>query len=150
MQMKMWIKFLLSFHALVAVGLVGCSGGSSVETYDVSGTVTYNGQPVANVGVTFIPDGGGLAATGRTDAEGKFDSLTTRESGDGVAEGNYIVTLSTIIETSTETITDVSAYSVNAGGPPPFPTRYLNATESDLRCSVGPDGERELSFALTD
>lgn len=140
-----WVGMLV-----VAVCLSGCSGGSSVETYEVTGTITYNDKPVANVGVTFNPDGEGLAATGKTDAQGKFSSLRTGESGDGVAEGTYTVTLSTVSEASTDLVEDANAYADTTPEDLPFPTKYLNTAESDLKATISPDGEKNLTFTLKD
>lgn len=140
-----WIGLLV-----IAVCLSGCSDGSSVKTYDVTGTITYNDKPLPDVGVTFNPDGEGLAATGKTDAQGKFSSLTTRNPGDGAAEGKYTVTLSTISEASTDTVEDPNAYADTASTDLPFPTKYLNTAESDLKATISPDGEKELTFTLKD
>ena len=135
---------------LVAVCLCGCSGSSDIGTYDVTGTLTYNGQPVANVAVTFNPDGSGWAATGKTDAQGKFSSLTTRESGDGIAEGEYTVTLSKITEVSEGAIDDPNPYAPTSSASLPFPTKYLNTAESDLKVTVNADSEKTLTLDLTD
>lgn len=40
----------------VCAALVGCGGG----TGDVSGTVTFDGKPVANGSITFVKDGGAV------------------------------------------------------------------------------------------
>ena len=140
-----WVGFLF-----VAVCLSGCSGGSDVGTHDVTGTLTYKGQPVANVAVTFNPDGDGWAATGTTDAQGQFSSLTTREPGDGVAEGEYTVTLSEVTEASTAVVDDPNAYAPTTSSTLPFPTKYLNTAESDLKVTVSADSEKTLTLELTD
>ena len=135
---------------LVVACLAGCSGGGNIDTLDVSGTVTYNGQPVPNVAVTFNPDGEGWPATGRTDDQGQFVSLTTRETGDGIAEGSYTVTLSQITDASTGEISSADAYAPTAGANLPFPTKYLNTAESDLKVTVDADSEKTLTLDLTD
>jgi hypothetical protein len=140
-----WVGFLF-----VVVCLNGCSGGSDVDTQQVSGTVMYNGNPVANVAVTFNPDGDGWPATGTTDAEGQFESLTTREGGDGIAEGQYTVTLSQVTGASTDVGDDVNAYSPTAASDLPFPTKYLNTAESDLKVTISADGEKTLTLELKD
>ena len=69
------------------------SAGSELGTVPVSGTVTLDGQAVADVAVTFKPRAsGGRAAVGVTAANGKF-TLTTLQSGDGALPGSYAVTL---------------------------------------------------------
>jgi hypothetical protein len=72
---------------------VGCSSGPKrPPTYPVTGTVTYQGKALEGAMVTFVPaDGVKLeAATGITDAEGKF-KLTTYSADDGANAGDYMV-----------------------------------------------------------
>lgn len=92
------ILFLVVAGA-AAVCEVGCSKAPKLPTVPVSGVVTYNGTPLANAQVAFIPKGGGEAknANGLTDAEGKFTLQTfiggsTQAS--GAIPGDYIVTVS--------------------------------------------------------
>jgi hypothetical protein len=91
MRPSSW-KFFLCLAAVVV--FAGCGGGGSeVGATAVSGTVTLDGQPVEGANVAFAPKGeGGRAATGITDAEGKF-TLTTLEAGDGAMPGSYGVTV---------------------------------------------------------
>jgi len=68
--------------------MAGC-GGSSSGTAAVSGRVTYKGKPVANANVSFTPaEGASRAATGLTDANGRF-TLGTFSTSDGALPGNY-------------------------------------------------------------
>lgn len=91
-----WILLFLGISA------TGC-GGSSNPVAPVNGVVTLNGQPVADMVVTFTPVPGktatvgddnqpGKSATGNTDAEGKF-TLSTYERGDGALIGEHKVTV---------------------------------------------------------
>ena len=78
---------------LAALILIGCnSGARRPATYPVTGTVTYQGKPLAGALVTFVPaeDGKNEAATGMTDAEGKF-KLTTYSADDGANAGDYLI-----------------------------------------------------------
>jgi len=52
-------------------GLAGC-GSSGRETVEVKGTITLDGQPLADAAVMFSGPEGGSPATGRTDAQGRF------------------------------------------------------------------------------
>jgi hypothetical protein len=83
-----------SFASLLAILIcVGCNSGSKrPPTYPVSGTVTYQGKPLEGAMVTFVPAEGSTheAATGLTDAEGKF-KLTTYSADDGANLGDYLV-----------------------------------------------------------
>ncbi|MEQ8211385.1 MAG: hypothetical protein RH917_16290 [Lacipirellulaceae bacterium] len=97
------IKFL-PLGLLLSLGLCvlnGCSG-SDVEMGQVSGQVTLEGEPVADLFVIFHPrvkDGGINAPTrqalGETDAEGIY-SLSTKTPGDGAAVGKHQVELAPI------------------------------------------------------
>ena len=85
----------LAVSALVTVGIVltGCSSSSRPPTYPVTGTVTWQGKPLAGAAITFVPTGEGEAASAITDAEGKY-ALTTWEAGDGARPGEYRVKVS--------------------------------------------------------
>jgi len=60
----------------------------------VTGTVTYQGKPLAGAVITFVPTGAdGEAASAFTDSNGKY-ALTTWEAGDGARPGEYRVKVS--------------------------------------------------------
>ena len=86
------------FHlwVLEALGAViacaGCAGQQGPQTFPVTGIVTLNGAPAADITVTFVPDGVGISAVGVTNASGTY-TLTTRTSGDGALPGRYQVSL---------------------------------------------------------
>ena len=82
----------LGFLALGVLVCLGCGGPAEEPTYQVTGTVTMNGSPIEGAVVSFSPASGGAAATGVTDASGKY-SLSTRSQGDGAVAGKYKVTI---------------------------------------------------------
>ncbi|NLF70533.1 MAG: carboxypeptidase regulatory-like domain-containing protein [Candidatus Anammoximicrobium sp.] len=137
-------------------GLVGCGTRSGIEgTIGASGTVTYQGQPVEGATVVFSPEGPGRAASGLTDANGRFE-LTTLMASDGVLAGKYQVAVS-----KTETVGAMSeeeslAYAEKHGKPPKVTTRellpekYKNLATSNLTAEVTADGENDFTFSLTD
>ena len=68
----------------------GCGEGDS-RLAPVSGTIRYNGKPLANAYVGFWPEEKGVrAASGSTDANG-FYRLTTFEASDGATIGQHRV-----------------------------------------------------------
>ena len=69
---------------LAAAGCGGADGEADrPPRLPVTGTVTYNGAPLADAQITFNPEtAGGTAAFARTDAEGHYE-LTSFETGDG-------------------------------------------------------------------
>ncbi len=78
---------------LTGLSLAGCSaadgGGDQIDVHPVTGQVTFNGAPVAGATVTFSPKQDQPAAFAKTDTKGQY-SLTTYESGDGAAAGDYV------------------------------------------------------------
>lgn len=88
--------------ALMGLGLiasiVGCGRRweKALPTFPVSGQVFRDGKPLADALVVLHPqqamDGKIQPARGNTDAEGKFQ-LSTYNSGDGAAVGDYVVTV---------------------------------------------------------
>jgi hypothetical protein len=83
---------LLIGPALLMV--LGCSDDGMGKRYPVSGTVEYNGKPVAKGSISFTPkaEAAGRGASGPIE-DGKFSALTTLNPGDGVMEGEYLVSV---------------------------------------------------------
>ena len=81
---------------MVAVVTLGGCSRPTVEGRPAlaaaSGTVLYQQKPVEGATVLFIPVDHGYAATGRTDANGKFQ-LRTFDPDDGAAPGKFTVTV---------------------------------------------------------
>lgn len=90
-RFKYSMLFIIGWGLMVAAG--GC-GKSGPETYDVSGTVTYNGQPVPVGQILFQPDisqgnkGPGCVVRIK---EGRYD---TSENGKGHIGGPHILVIS--------------------------------------------------------
>ena len=95
MQVRIQGKVSLALVAGVLSFVAGC--GSGVRPIDgsvpVSGTVTFNGQPLEQGMVRFAPESGGKAqpATGQI-KNGKFTMLTTASS-PGAVVGKYKVSI---------------------------------------------------------
>ena len=62
----------------ILTALIGCSKASGPQVVRVNGTVTYQGKPVANLLVTFMPTQG-RPSHATTDANGHFDLQYTGE-----------------------------------------------------------------------
>ncbi len=135
-----------------AFGIAGCSGGNAESLYKVSGTVTYNGKPVPNVSVIFNPEGdagSGRSGTAITDENGAFSSVTTHNPGDGVIPGKQTVTLATIAKEGDSGDLGEDAYGTGDASELPFPTKYLNSTESDIHLDITSSGQT-VEIKLTD
>ncbi len=92
--MRMPMLIVLAVVALFA----GCYGSEFPQTYPVSGTVTYKGQPVEGASVTFVSSDPEVRSAGaETDAEGKFSVKTyfsPKQQSDGLVPGEYVITVS--------------------------------------------------------
>ena len=73
--------------------LAGCGSKTNDASYNISGTVTFDGKPVPRGFIRFAPDGskGNKGATGYAEiVDGKFDTKTSKKS-QGIEGGAYIV-----------------------------------------------------------
>jgi hypothetical protein len=147
---KSLLETLKSTVTLGLLGLLFCaffvavwSGGPA--PIPVSGTVTYQGKPLANFNVICIGKGG-VTATGTTDTQGRFPSLTTNAPGDGAFPGAYSVAIAPVTTPSDPK----SSASYEMPARPPFPIRYLSTETSPLTISVKPSGENTFHLELQD
>ncbi|GIW94367.1 MAG: hypothetical protein KatS3mg110_2408 [Pirellulaceae bacterium] len=116
--------------ALVAGGCSRSSGPPRQPTYPLTGVVTVDGQPAKEVRVAVHPAGAtdpeSAVATAFTDENGKF-SLSTYESGDGVPEGEYVVTFMW---------GTINPFSFQYGPPDKLNGRYADPAKSQFRVKV--------------
>lgn len=86
----------LTILAFVAAASVGCGGAPSdqPELASVSGTVTKDGQPLANAIVTFTPEKG-RQSTGETDSSGYYSLMYTIDA-EGAVPGKHAVVVSSV------------------------------------------------------
>jgi hypothetical protein len=131
--------------SIMVVG--GCGSGGAASTEAVTGTVTYNGAPVADASVTFTPEKG-RPATGITDAGGKF-TLTTNVVGDGAVAGKHKVSIAPNAS-QVPPMPGTPEAAAAAAGKPPFPPRYSNPETSGLTADVKEGGGNDFTFGMTD
>lgn len=135
-----YLNLLTASLALAAV--VGCGNGLA----SVSGTVTFNSQPVVggseNYGtVSFYREqGGGAPAVGIIDETGRY-SLNTG-SQEGVAPGTYLVGISVRKITQPKTQDGMPQSTLIT------PAKYASVSESGLRKEVT-SGSNTIDFALS-
>jgi hypothetical protein len=124
----------------VVLAAAGCGGDTMGR---VSGTVTYQGRPVTQGIVQFIPASGPMAAGG-LDAQGRF-RLTTRTPGDGALAGHHTVCVIPFYP---------AASDMPDGAPPPdpkdIPKRYRAAATTTLAADVVAGRLNEVTFELTE
>jgi len=127
--------------------LTGCGGSDEIPRAPVSGRITMDGEPLANVSVTFQPivetgqveDTGG-GSFGKTDEEGNYSLEFVATGETGAVVGKHRVSIST---PQPEEAQQDDAFEFED----PIPARYNTHTE--LTFEVPPDGTEEADFALT-
>ena len=88
------------FEAMVFLLLLaGCGAGDGLERVPITGLLTVEETPLPNAVVQLLPAEGtpGLGAVGMTDAEGKFEVISSRESDEGLPPGEYTVRVSRLV-----------------------------------------------------
>ena len=86
----------------------GCGGGGPADTPElgsVKGTVTVDGNPGANLMVSFAPEGGGRTSTGTTDTGGHY-SLVYSPTEMGAKVGMHTVKVAKNVEMSEQDLAD--------------------------------------------
>jgi hypothetical protein len=137
------MRFPLSRQSVLAAlpviaALSGCGSSSSVGTVPVTGKIVFNGEPVADANVFFIP-AQGPRATGTTDAAGLF-ALTTITPKDGAIEGDHLI----LVEKSVPTKPD-DPYSPRKSV---IPAWYNSPMESNLRKKVEKGQRNDFTLEL--
>jgi len=132
---------------------LGCGGGASgPPLVPVEGTVTFDGQPLANANVQLIPQGQNQGQTGfaKTDAAGKFEIGTADGKTKGAAAGDYKIVISKHIKP------DGSDYVAKPDEDPMLanykellPAVYSNPEQTNLTTNIPAEGKKDLSFRLT-
>jgi len=83
---------------IILLVLAGCgrSGPQRAATNPTKGSITYQGQPIGGAFLAMHPKAGAAAdvptATAVVQPDGRF-AITTYDTGDGVPEGDYVVTI---------------------------------------------------------
>lgn len=117
-----------SLLGLMVVLCVGC-GGPADGMSTVSGTVTLDGQPLADAVVEYSPlEPGMRPAYGKTDSSGHYTVMTTR-SQEGAMPGEYEVRI------RTGDITSEDGVQVNI--PEVVPKNYNDETELKQTVEAG-------------
>lgn len=132
----------------------GCGGGEEVPegqeaVYPVTGSVTYNGQPVADATISLHSEGkpGSFA---RTDSDGNF-SVNTYAEGDGAPAGTYTLTVTKMVDVNAGEASDaIDAVRAPAKYESQVP-EYLSKKESSgLKVTIEPEKTTVLKVTLAD
>lgn len=124
----------------------------------VSGTVTLDGEPIAEASLTFMPQDGGRPAFGITDSEGSF-TLTTFADGDGAVHGEHLVTIVAVeedVDSKAEELADEFGSLSEVMQPSRrqrqiwrVPQRYSESGTSGLQFDVKRGEKNIANFSLT-
>src|SRR5438874_8203290 len=124
--------------AMCCVAAVGC--GPKANIAPVSGRVTLDGQPLANVAINFGPLTGGLdgayAAYGKTDADGRYVLKLVDDGRRGASVGKNRVTLN---ESGLGGESDGAAAKIQFRLPP-------KARDGTMQFDVPPGGTNAANF----
>ena len=138
-------QYLVLLYCFVAA--IGCGGvDDAPKTVAVTGVVTYQGKPMPNLSVGFIPETG-MLASGMTDAEGRFE-MTTSAPGDGAIPGLHKVAINFV----PDQVPEMPGFPGSENAPvSPIPTKYADASTSGLTATVDKDpSKNDFTFDLTD
>jgi len=142
-----WSTAVRCVVAASVIAVIGCSGSDRPKTVHVEGVVTYQGEPVAEAQVSFIP-AQGRPASGTTGADGRF-TLMTFEPDDGAVLGEHTVTIE---KTALPSDQEGASYAeqMSAKRVSLIPEQYANVQSSPLKATVSADGPNEFEFELKD
>lgn len=140
--------------AIFLVSLTACSQSDEwsekrLKVYKAGGVVLQDGKPCADAVVTFFSDSNSISATGRSNAEGKFQ-LTTYNEGDGAVEGGHKVTVvkREFVEQKTK-YDSANERSVALVPKEILPKKYMTPTTSGLAFSVATSGANEFKIEVS-
>lgn len=164
--------FSVPVCGIVIAVLAGCpGGGAAIKHPDVSpaaGVVTYNDKPVEGAQVLLMSaetKKNGWACAGRTDADGKFEIMTTFPPSiqeKGLPVGDYTAL---VLKASANTMSAAEQAEIQkkvlAGGKvesasstedskSPIPVKYTEESKSDLKVKIEKAGNTKIELKLVD
>ena len=127
-------RALLLACSVFSLFLSACGGGASdaPDLAAVSGTVTLDGQPLADANVTFISENGPVS-TAKTDAQGNY-SLGTKGQNDGATVGNHKITVTKVSQIPESN--DPTGLQAAEDAGQVIPAKYADMNSSGLTATV--------------
>ena len=136
---------------VVLAAPLGCNS-SGVPLAKVKGRITYQGQPVANASISFIPEQlGVIPALGKTDSDGNYQ-LSTYGVTDGAPVGSCRVAISLtgpsppLPEHLAQA--EAAAETLRMPGKPLIPKKYFSPDTSGLQVEVKSGTANVFDFTL--
>jgi len=135
---------------LILVGLTGCGRKSDrLKTAPASGSVTFNGKPVPQGSLLFIPTVPGPPGQANLKPDGTFVA-GTYEIDDGLVPGEYAVAITGQMEVEPEpTATPLAENAGKTKAPEQLPEKYGSYKTSGLTATVELGEKHDLNFDLT-
>jgi hypothetical protein len=116
-----------------ALTLAGCSGPAGPAVGTVTGTVTFDGQPVPDASIQFVPKPTGRTSTAVTDAQGKYTLLYDSAQA-GALVGKHLVRVTTAVPAQ---YGDDGKVIKGTGQPEKLPERYNTSSEIEKEVKAG-------------
>ncbi|MEZ6130184.1 MAG: carboxypeptidase-like regulatory domain-containing protein [Planctomycetaceae bacterium] len=135
MRISAWLMMLM------AVATTAGCGGDGLERAQITGVVTVEGTPLSDASVQFLPLEGtpGEGALGSSDAEGKFEVISSRRSDEGIPPGEYKVRVSRLQDADGSPIPATAPQADYPDAVESVPVPYSTA-ESPLKVVISPEG----------
>ncbi len=140
---------MLSLWMIVSICAFGCGEqrpvADIVKTVAAGGVLTFQGKPLENYQVIFHPKDKQRPASGRTDADGRFQMGTNRP-GDGATPGSHQVTV-----TYAGPVTNLAPGDELKEVPPPkivIPEKYGSVESSGVTQEIPAGGDSNLKIDL--
>lgn len=156
MRLRLPRPAVLLAAVCIPLAAAGCGGGPRLAP--VSGTVTYNGKPLAGATIVFHPDQElARGAMGHTDDQGRY-TLWTNTPGDGALVGTHQVTITLRGPGEKAAVNPAlrkeglgEAYydQVASSGKPLIPEKFFSTATSKLTATVEDKRSNEIDFPLT-
>jgi hypothetical protein len=148
--MKSWLQCRMSTRwfatSMFVVLSMGCSSENRIETGTVSGTVTYNGDPLQIGSLLFVPVAGGPSAEANIGTDGSFE-MGTYDDDDGAVLGEHKVMITAFTSPGgsglPEDVIDGDGAPVSV-----IPDFYGDLEKSGLKVDVK-SGDNAIDFVLT-
>ncbi|MDR1271062.1 MAG: hypothetical protein LBK82_16230 [Planctomycetaceae bacterium] len=140
----MKLRYLVVLSFFVPLFMFSGCFGNLPKTSKVNGHVTYEGNPLPNVMVSYVSTVGTPTAIGSTNVNGEF-VLTTFNLRDGAIPGEYKVSIAPMKPAptlETASAAEIAAYK------PPFPKHYFDADTSGFTVQVEQKVENNHQFNL--
>ena len=121
--------------------LAGCGDGGPA-LHPAAGAVRFvDGTPVAGATVEFLPTGGGPAARGRTDADGRF-ALATADRPGAVAGPHRVGVVQAVL------MDGFAGHVRHMGAKQVVPSRFNSPRTSGLSAQIARDGNNDFAFTI--